>query len=138
HVLLAQVAGPHAVFATPETEVDRELVLRPSHDLADALQAHAFSEHPALDEGLLADGDPHLVLVDPGRRLAQCHHDAPPVGIGPVEGALDQRRVGHAAGGHEGVAPRRRRWPRSRTSWPGAARAWPRPWRCRPASPRAR
>src|SRR5439155_1319603 len=43
HVLLAQVAGPDAVLAAAETQVDRDLVLPAPHDLPDALQAHALA-----------------------------------------------------------------------------------------------
>src|SRR5258705_4910368 len=83
-VLFAQIAHPDPVLAAAQPEVDRELVLTASHDLADALHAHAFSERAVLHHGLVAEGDAHLVLVDPGRRLAQRHHDPPPVGVGPV------------------------------------------------------
>src|SRR4051812_42006368 len=93
YVLFAQIAGPDPVFAAPQSQVDRELVLTASHDLADALHAHAFSEDAALDERLLAEGDPDLVLVDPRRGFAQRHHDPPPVGVGAVDGRLHQRRV---------------------------------------------
>jgi len=74
--------------AAPQAEVDGDLELLASHDLPDALQAHAFSEHTPLDETLLAKGDAHLVLVDPGRRLAEGHHDPAPVGSAPLIAAL--------------------------------------------------
>src|SRR5207249_3988573 len=65
HVLLAEVTGPDAVLAAAEAQVDRDLVLSPSHDLPDALQAHPFPQHAALDEPLAAEGDGHLVLLHP-------------------------------------------------------------------------
>src|SRR6267142_3494804 len=86
HVFFAEIAGPDPILAAAQPEIDRELVLLSTHDLADALQAHAFSEHAALDQRLLAERDADLVLVHPRRRLAQRHHDASPVGIRPVHG----------------------------------------------------
>src|SRR5205085_9668524 len=43
-VFLAQVARPDGLFAPPQPEVDGDRVLRPSHDLANSLQAHAFAQ----------------------------------------------------------------------------------------------
>src|SRR5687768_17797749 len=70
HVLLGEVARPHALFAAPETEVDDDLVLRPPHDLSNAVQAHAFPQHAALDHFFVVEGDGHLLLLHPRRRLA--------------------------------------------------------------------
>src|SRR5438309_7781532 len=108
HVLLAQVAGPDAVLAAAETQVDRDLVLPAPHDLPDALQAHALAQQAALDDPLAAEGDGHLVLLDPRRGLAEGHHDPPPVRVGAVERGLDERRIRDAPGSAQRVAPARR------------------------------
>src|SRR5687768_15388431 len=97
HVLLGEVARPDALIAASEPEVDDDLVLRTSHDLANALQTHAFPQHAALDHLFVVEGDGHLVLLDARRRLAQRHHDAPPVGILAVDGRLHEGGVRHAA-----------------------------------------
>src|SRR5881396_2474864 len=85
YVLLAEVAGPDAVLATTEAEVDRDLVLPASHDLANPLQTHVLPQHTVLDDPLAPEGDRDLVLLHPRRRLAQRHHDPPPVRVGTVE-----------------------------------------------------
>src|SRR5438093_9321916 len=108
HVLLAEVTGPDAVLAAAEAQVDRDLVLSPSHDLPDALQAHPFPQHAALDEPLAAEGDGHLVLLHPRRRLAEGHHGPPPGRTGAVERGLHERRVRHAPRREQRVAPARR------------------------------
>src|SRR5437762_14047177 len=91
HVLLAEVTGPDAVLAAAEAQVDRDLVLSASHDLANPLQAHAFPQHTVLDEPLAAEGDRDLVLLHPRGRFPQRHHDPSPVRVGPVERGLDER-----------------------------------------------
>src|SRR4051812_43382235 len=48
YVLFAQIAHPDPVLAPAQPQVDHELVLTASHDLADALHAHAFSLDTAL------------------------------------------------------------------------------------------
>src|SRR3989304_6324434 len=53
-VLLAQVTGQDALLAAAEAQVDRDRVLRPRHDLAQAVEPRALAEHPALDEPLPA------------------------------------------------------------------------------------
>src|SRR5262249_33218606 len=80
YVLLAEIAGPRSVLAPAQAEVDRDLIFRRSHDLPNALQTHAFLLHPPLDQALLAEGDGDLARIDPGRRLAEGHHDPAPVG----------------------------------------------------------
>src|SRR5439155_14197053 len=96
HVLLAKIAGPHAVLAAAEPQVDRDVVFRPFHDLLNPLQTHTFLQHSPLDQALLAEGDRDLLLVDTLRALAELHHDAAPVRVVAVDGGLDERRVRHA------------------------------------------
>src|SRR6266850_3010307 len=90
HVLLADIAGPDAVLAAAESQVDRDVVFRESHDLPNPLQTHAFLEHSALDQALVPEGDRDLLLLDAGRRLAERHHDPAPVGVLAVDRGLDQ------------------------------------------------
>src|ERR1051325_6190070 len=52
-LLLADVGRPDALLAPTQPQVDGDRVFRPSHDLANALQAHAIEEHPALADGLV-------------------------------------------------------------------------------------
>src|SRR5437867_4283258 len=80
-VLLGEVAGPHAVLAPAEAEVDGDRVLRSPHDLSDAADARAVSQHALLDQRLVVEGDRHPLLIHPYRRLAQRHHDPAPVGV---------------------------------------------------------
>src|SRR2546427_7074864 len=94
HVLLTEIARPHAVLAAAETQIDPDLVFRQSHDLPNPLQTHAFLHHPPLDQGLVTERDPDFGRVDPGRRLAEGPHDPSPVGVLAVYRGLDQRRVG--------------------------------------------
>src|SRR5438105_6926825 len=71
HVLLAQVTGPHALLAAPDTELDGDVVGLPSHDLANPRQKHAFAEHAPLHQPLtlplVAKDDGDLVLLHTGR-----------------------------------------------------------------------
>src|SRR5438094_724591 len=90
HVLLAQIARPHAVLAASESQIDPNLVFRQSHDLPNPFQTHAFLHHPPLDQGLVTESDPHFGRVDPGRRLPEGHHDPSPVGVLAVDRGLDQ------------------------------------------------
>src|SRR6267143_4951581 len=93
YVLLAEVAGPDVLLPAPQSEVDRDRVLLPSHDLADPLEAHAFPQHAPLDHPFVLEEDRDLLLLHARRRLAERHHDAPPIGVGAVHRGLHERRV---------------------------------------------
>src|SRR3990172_8556106 len=105
HVLLAEVAGPDAILAPAQPQVDRDVVLLAPHDLANALETHAFLEHPAHGDRLLVDPDRHLLLVHAGRGLPAGHHDPPPVGVLPIDRRLHERRVRHAARREQRIPP---------------------------------
>src|SRR4026208_1993822 len=93
-VLLAEIRCPHRVFAAPESQVDGDGVARAAHPLVDAVDARAGARHALLPQRLVADRDGHPVRGHPRGALAQRHHDAPPAGVGAVDGGLDQRRGG--------------------------------------------
>src|SRR3989454_8862900 len=105
HVLLAEIAGPDAVLAAPDPQVDGDVVFRLSHDLAQTLQLDVVLQHPTLDHALVAERDRDLVLLDAGGRFTERHHDPAPVGIGADDRGLDQRRVRDTAGREQGVTP---------------------------------
>src|SRR5947208_1241781 len=104
YVLLAEVAGEDLLLSAPQPQVDRDGVLLPCHDLADPLEAHAVPQHAPLDDPLVLKEDRDLLLLHARGRLAEGHHDPPPVGVSAVDRALHQRRVRHAARGQQGVA----------------------------------
>ena len=95
----------HPVLARAQAQVDGNGVLRPAHHLVDLLEPCALAQHAALDDGLVAEGDAHPRLFHARGRLSERHHDAPPVGVLPVDGRLHQRGVRHAAGSDGGIAP---------------------------------
>src|SRR3989441_1145872 len=107
HVFLAEIARPDAVLAATELQVDRDVVFRQSHDLPNPLHAHAFLQHPPLDQALVSEGDRDFLLLDAGRRFAERHHDPTPVGVLAVDRGLDQRRVRDGTRRDQRVSPAR-------------------------------
>src|SRR5262247_3262298 len=93
HVLLGQVAGPDPILTPPQPEVDRDVVGLRSHDLPNPVQAHSFFQQTPLHQGLVPDGEGDPVLLDPGGRLADGHHDPAPVRVVTIDGGLDQGGV---------------------------------------------
>src|SRR5262245_13862918 len=85
HVFLAEVTRPDAVLAAAQPQIDRDLIFRLLHDLANARETHAFLQHSPIYQGLVVERNADLGLIDPGRRLADGHHDPAPVGVPAVD-----------------------------------------------------
>src|SRR5262245_9594135 len=73
NVLLREVARPHVILTSAQSEVDVDRVLVLAHHLADLVEPGACFRGSSFDQHFVADGDRHAVTHQARRGLAEPH-----------------------------------------------------------------